>query len=74
MRGFRRRRRLWRDKAGGEEKNYIKRRVERQTVFSSPPCNKKSVCVQYTAIKKGLLLIFATDLFYFALIKQHYFE
>ena len=37
MRGFRRRRRLWRDKAGGEEKNLIKRRVERQKVFSSPP-------------------------------------
>ena len=37
MRGFRRRRRLWRDKAGREEKNHIKRRVERQKVFSSPP-------------------------------------
>ena len=37
MRWFRRRRRLWRDKTGGEEKNHIKRRVERQKVFSSPP-------------------------------------
>ena len=34
---FRRRRRLWRDKTGGEEKNHIKRRVERQKVFSSSP-------------------------------------
>ena len=37
MRRFRRRRRLWRDKAGGEEKNLIKRRVERQKFFPYPP-------------------------------------
>ena len=42
MRGFRRRQRLWRDKAGGEEKNHIKRRVERQKVFSSPPAINQS--------------------------------
>ena len=42
MREFRRRQRLWRDKAGGEEKNLIKRRVERQKVFSSPPAINQS--------------------------------
>ena len=42
MRGFRRRRRLWRDKVGVEEKNHIKRRVERQKFFSSPPATNQS--------------------------------
>ena len=36
MRGFRRRRRLWRDKAGGEEKTFP------QKVFSSPPAINQS--------------------------------
>ena len=55
MRRFRRRRRLWRDKAGGEEKNLIKRRVERQKVFSSPP-------VTISHLFPNLLIIF--DIFF----------
>ena len=52
MRGFRRRRRLWRDKAGGEEKNLIKRRVERQKVFSSPPAINQSYFITQPIIFK----------------------
>ena len=74
MREFRRRRRLWRDKAGGEEKNHIKRRVERQKVFSSPPAINQSVfstepdylSALSTSISKSSMM---TSVFLSALIK-----
>ena len=60
MRGFRRRRRLWRDKTGGEEKNLIKRRVERQKVFSSPPAKKSVIFYNTTTdFLKSPYLFFA---------------
>ena len=58
MRGFRRRRRLWRDKAGGEEKNLIKRRVERQKVFSSPPAKNQSSFITQQLIFLNRLICF----------------
>ncbi len=43
--------------AGGEEKNHIKRRVERQKVFSSPPAiNQSSFITQpfKTAVRRSV--------------------
>ena len=41
------------DKAGGEEKNLIKRRVERQKVFSSPPAINQSA---FSTVLRFLIL------------------
>ena len=71
MRGFRRRRRLWRDKAEGEEKNHIKRRVERQKVFSSPPAiNQSSFITQPTQICSMAILYSVQYFLALALLTQ----